>query len=360
MMTAGPTVGTDVSLAVFDTGRVSVENLRLPERATGEIDVAIGAAAICGSDLHTVLGHRSAPERTALGHEGVGYVTDVDDGVTDLRGTPLSRGDRVVFALFNACGRCDRCLHGLAMKCRSLLKYGHESVLTPPYATGTLASAVRLLPGVPVLRVPDDVDDAVLVSAGCAVATAAAIIDTAGPPVAGTDVLVFGAGAVGAYCVAMLSTLGCAVTVRDPAEDRLAIVERFGGVADRSGEGTYPIVVEASGHAQAFMDALRSADIGGRVVAAGSVSPGSSTASIDPAWLVTRRITVAGVHNYTAADFRRGVDWLLSDGRQVNLAQLLSPPMPLSAVDDAFTLMGEGHHPRILVRPDSFGSAGSE
>ena len=355
MTTAGQTVGPDVSLAVYDTGRVSVEHLRLPERAAGEIDVAISAAAICGSDLHTVLGHRSAPERTALGHEGVGRITDLDDGSADLRGTGLRRGDRVAFALFSSCGVCDRCRNGLAMKCRSLLKYGHESVLTPPYATGTLASAVRLLPGVPVLRIPDDVDDAIMVSAGCAVATAAAVVATAGSPPPGTPLLIFGAGAVGAYCAAMLSSLGCAVTVRDPAEERLAIIERFGAMADRTGEGTYPIVIEASGNAQAFMDALQAADIGGRVVAAGSVSLGNTTASIDPAWLVTRRITVAGVHNYTAADFAQGVDWLLTEGRDLGLQQLLSAPLPLSEIDDAFTMMRTGRHPRVLVRPDSAG-----
>jgi hypothetical protein len=144
MQTAGADVRVGVSLAVFDQGAVTVEHLQLPDRPAGQIDVDISAAAICGSDLHTVLGHRSTPARTALGHEGVGVVTGVDDGATDLRGVPLRRGDRVVFSMLSTCGTCDRCLSGMTMKCRSLIKYGHESVATPPHATGTLADRVRL------------------------------------------------------------------------------------------------------------------------------------------------------------------------------------------------------------------------
>ncbi|HEY8454999.1 MAG TPA: alcohol dehydrogenase catalytic domain-containing protein [Actinopolymorphaceae bacterium] len=342
----------DISLAVYDKGAVTIERLQLPPRGPGEIDVAITSAAICGSDLHTVLGHRETPERTALGHEGVGRITDVDPDVVDLRGATLRPGDRVVFALFSSCGSCDRCTAGLPMKCRSLVKYGHESVLKPPHATGTLATGVRLLPGVPVVRIPDSLSDSVVVSAGCAVATAGAIIAAAGPLAPRTRVLVFGAGAVGAYCAAMLTSLGCIVQVREPSAERLAIVEEFGATAAHPDAEPFPVVVEASGSATAFVEALHATDIGGRVVAAGSVSPGQSTASIDPALLVTRRITVSGVHNYTIDDFRRGVDWLLAHGRDLNLGRLLSPPLPLSAAAEGFRQMQTGRYPRVLIRPD--------
>lgn len=341
----------DVSVAVFGDGRVALERLELPERSVGEIDVALSAAAICGSDLHTVLGHRPALARTALGHEGVGRVVDIDDKATDLRGAALGRGDRVVFALFSSCGRCDRCMSGLQMKCRSLLKYGHESVATPPHATGTLASTVRVLPGVPVLRIPDDLGDVQAVSAGCAVATAAAIVSAAEPLEAGTRVLVFGAGAVGAYCTAMLASRGCSVFVSEPVEQRRALVERFGAQPVVSDSPAFPVVVEASGNAAAFVAALESTEVGGRIIAAGSVSPGSSTVTFDPAVVVTRRLSVIGIHNYTAQDFRRGVDWLLAHGRYLGLDQLVSPPLPLASIDEAFEQMGTGRHLRVLVRP---------
>lgn len=238
------------------------------------------------------------------------------------------------------------------MKCRSLVKYGHESVTKPPYATGTLASVVRLLAGVPTLRIPDDVADAHVVSAGCAVATAAAIVAAAGTPAAGARVLVFGAGAVGAYCAAMLASLGCAVRVREPSEARLAVATQLGARPDELDGQPFPIVVEASGSPAAFVDAVEATDVGGHLVAAGSVSLGSSTVTLDPALLVTRRLTVSGIHNYTAENFRWGVDWLLAHGRGLGIDRLVSPPLPLSAVDEAFRYVRDGRYPRVLVQPE--------
>lgn len=361
---------THASVAVFDQGAVTVQEIALPDRRPAEIDVEITSAAICGSDLHTVLGHRAAPARLALGHEGIGRVSDVSPGAVDMRGTPLRRGDRVVFALFSACGSCDRCAGGLAMKCRSVLKYGHESVDTAPHATGTLATHVRLLPGVPVLRVPDVIDDAHLVSAGCAVATAAAMVAAADPAPPGaqasgtSDVppraLVFGAGAVGAYCAAMLLTYGCTVWVRDPSAARLEFVESLGARTDDAGGATFPVVLEASGSADAFTAALHAADVGGRVVAAGSVSPGSTSVTFDPAHLVTRRISLIGIHNYTGDEFRAGVDWLLAHGHELGLERLVSPPVALANVDQGIQLMRDGIYPRVVVRPGTSPGASPE
>src|SRR5690554_6354120 len=121
------------SLTNHDQGTVTVERIELPERGPGEIDVRATLAAVCDSYVHTILGHRTAPPRTALGHEDVGRIIAADDGATDLPVVPLNRGDLVVFSMLAACGHCDRCNAGLTMKCRTLLKYGHESVTTPPF-----------------------------------------------------------------------------------------------------------------------------------------------------------------------------------------------------------------------------------
>ena len=343
------------SVAIFDKGHVNLEEIVLPPRNDGEIDVAISTAAICGSDLHTVLGHRESPARSTLGHEGVGQVLDLDPGTVDLRGLPLSVGDRVVFALFSACRDCDRCDAGLEMKCRSLVKYGHESVSVPPYATGTLADNLRLLPGVPVVKVDTDLDDVTVVSAGCAVATAAAVVSAAGPVAANTRALVLGAGAVGAYCIAMLASLGCAVDVRDPSAPRVELAERLGASHPQSIDGSYDIVVEASGNPIAVQEAVSAADVGGRIVAAGSVSPGHSTVTIDPAEVVTRRLSIIGVHNYRAEDLLRGIDWLQEHGRHLPLDRLVSPPLGLRDVREGFELMREARFPRVLIQPDNRG-----
>lgn len=341
-------------VTVFDKGRVRLKEIELPQRGAGEIDVVIDAGAVCGSDLHTVLGDRTAPPEVALGHEGVGRVFDIDEGATDRRGKPLSVGDRVVFALFSACGTCDRCRDGLEMKCRKLFKYGHESIARPPHASGTLASHVRLLPGVPVLAAPPDTTAAQMVSAGCSVATAAAMVRSLVDRLP-DEALVFGAGAVGAYCAAMLVTLGCRVRVADPSPSRLAAAERLGAIPYDESDGPFPVVMEASGHPTAFTDALDVADIGATVVAAGSVSPGSTTVTFDPSVVVTKRLHLVGIHNYSGDDFTWAVDWLSDHAAELELERLLSPPQPLSDIKGAFDLMASGDHLRVLVVPDDEG-----
>jgi putative phosphonate catabolism associated alcohol dehydrogenase len=339
-----------VRVTVFDRGAVTLRRINLPARSPGEIDVDITAAAICGSDLHTVLGHRSTPPATALGHEGVGRIRSVDPDATDLRGQPLEPGDRVVLSMIRSCGSCDRCRAGLTMKCRSGFKYGHASVNEAPFASGTLASLVRLTPGVPVLRISDGVGDSIMVPAGCATATAAAVVEAAAPS-GDEPVLIFGAGAVGFYCAAMFAGLGCTVWVRDPSEARLALLAGTGARPDDGRDRPYPIVVEASGSTSAFADALTAVDLGGLVVGAGSVSVNADTITVDPALLVTRRIRFSGVHNYTPAEFGAAVDWLAEHGPRLGLDRLVSPPLPLDRIDEAFALMRSGTYPRVLVHP---------
>jgi len=271
--------------------------------------------------------------------------------------TLLDRGfndGRVALSMVPSGGTCDRCTAGLTMKCRPLYKYGHGSVLDAPFAHGMIATRVRLLPGTPVLRIPDSIDDETMVSAGCAVATAGAVV-TAADPGEGERVLVLGAGAVGFYCAAMLASLGCDVVVQDPSESRRDLVESIGirTRAGAEGDAWEPsIVVEASGNARAAADAFGLVAIGGHVVAAGSVSPGSTSITLDPALLVTRRVRYSGIHNYTPAEFRWSVDWLRAFGADLPTARLLSPPFPLNAIGKAFEAMATGEFPRVAVRPD--------
>ncbi|MAT78194.1 hypothetical protein CMK14_24030 [Candidatus Poribacteria bacterium] len=56
--------------------------------------VKVDLAAICGSDLHTVSGRRSAPTPCILGHEAVGRIAQfLSDSIkplaTDYHGNPL-------------------------------------------------------------------------------------------------------------------------------------------------------------------------------------------------------------------------------------------------------------------------------
>ena len=73
----------------------------------------MAATTICGTDLHILKG--DVPEVTPgriLGHEGIGVITELGSGVTQLE-----VGDRVILSCVSSCGRCANCRHSLYSHC---------------------------------------------------------------------------------------------------------------------------------------------------------------------------------------------------------------------------------------------------
>jgi alcohol dehydrogenase len=65
-----------------------------------DVIVQMVATTICGTDLHILKG--DVPEVEVgriLGHEGIGVITEVGEGVTQL-----AVGDRVILACVSSCG----------------------------------------------------------------------------------------------------------------------------------------------------------------------------------------------------------------------------------------------------------------
>jgi alcohol dehydrogenase len=82
------------------------------EKST-DVIVKMVATTICGTDLHILKG--DVPEVKVgriLGHEGIGVITEVGDGVSQL-----AVGDRVILSCVSSCGRCSNCRQGLYSHC---------------------------------------------------------------------------------------------------------------------------------------------------------------------------------------------------------------------------------------------------
>jgi len=78
-----------------------------------DIIVRVTATAICGSDLHLYDGFIPTMEKgDILGHEFMGEVVEVGEGITNLR-----QGDRVVVPFAIACGKCFFCEQHLTSLC---------------------------------------------------------------------------------------------------------------------------------------------------------------------------------------------------------------------------------------------------
>jgi D-arabinose 1-dehydrogenase-like Zn-dependent alcohol dehydrogenase len=145
-----------------------------------EVLVEVELATICGSDVHTSTGHRSAPAPLVLGHEQLGHVVALGPEVPlAVDGAQLAIGDRVLWSIAATCGSCDRCAAGLDQKCRALRKYGHEQFTQRWALSGGFASHAHLVAGTAIVRLPPEVPAEVLAPVSCGTATAWAALAAA-------------------------------------------------------------------------------------------------------------------------------------------------------------------------------------
>ncbi|AYY12349.1 aldehyde dehydrogenase [Actinobacteria bacterium YIM 96077] len=85
--------------------RIEVQEVDDPRiEAPTDVVVRITTTAICGSDLHMYEGRTAAEPGIVFGHENLGVVEEVGQGVTTVR-----QGDRVVLPFNVACGFCRNC-----------------------------------------------------------------------------------------------------------------------------------------------------------------------------------------------------------------------------------------------------------
>lgn len=340
-----PSEGRSATAYVW-TGGTGFETRRLPfpELGAGEAIAEVRCSTVCGSDIHTVTGRRSGPCPSILGHESVGEIVEIHPaGATDLRGEPLTVGDRVTWGVTSACGECDRCRAGRSAKCRFLAKTGHEPLDGAWPLSGGYATHVHLRRGLAVARVPVGVGDGPAATAACAGATVMACLDAAGATsgaLEGARVLVTGMGMLGVSAVAAARWYGATeVRVIDPDPGRVEVARRFGATVSGdagAGEGgeadaLVDVAVELSGTTSGVMTCLESLDVGGTAVLAGSVAP-SAPIPVDPERIVRGLHRVVGVHNYEPVHLERALELLADTAGCLPWDDLVDGPRPMSDV----------------------------
>jgi len=125
---------------------LELTELLMPQPGAHEVRVRVQVCGICRTDLHIAEGELPAgKERLVLGHEIVGVVDEVGEGVTRVRA-----GEKVgVTWLGRTCGVCKHCLAGRENYCPDFQATGCD--LDGGFAEYTLAheEAVFSLEGIP-------------------------------------------------------------------------------------------------------------------------------------------------------------------------------------------------------------------
>src|ERR1700722_14426526 len=199
-------------------GEVQVTDVPEPEISDpGDAIVQIEATGVCGSDLHIYHGRVKIEPGFTIGHEYVGTVLAVGDGVHSVK-----VGDRVLGCFQTACGRCYFCRRGLFHKCDFSRTFGHGAALGS--LPGTQAE-LALVPNADLIlrKVPADMTDDVALFAGDVMGTGYHAAAESGLQ-QGDVAAVLGLGPVGLCAVQAAFALGAAdVIAIDTVPERLAM-----------------------------------------------------------------------------------------------------------------------------------------
>ena len=271
-----------------------IEELERPDPRAGELGVSITYSSLCHSDLSVVDGSRVRPLPMALGHEAVGRVVTVGEGVNDVK-----EGDHVVLVFVPSCGSCRACAAGRPALCHRAAETNGSGDLLHGEALLKTAEGTRInhhlgvsafadyavVARESVVVINDDVPDTVAAMFGCAVLTGmGAVLNTAAVQ-AGQSVAVFGLGAVGLSAVMAASLAGASDIIAidpNPGKHQLALDcgatavgtpdDAAALIAVATGDGV-DVVVEAVGSAKVIASCLEHVTRGGAVVSVGLPHP---------------------------------------------------------------------------------------
>ncbi len=337
-------------------GALELEELAEPEAAGGDVVLQVEACSICGTDLRIAAGSHSAYRNTTAripGHEVVGIVLEPGSGAD------IGVGQRVFVAPNYGCRQCRPCRQGQVNLCEQLRAIGitdnggfAERLLLP----AQLVDQGNLIP------LAEGADPAVYALAeplACALRGAAACRTGDGDAV-----LIFGAGPIGLFHLALAQAAGAApVVVSDPHPERRCLALAWGAC---SVSGTEPdeirealagagassgadVVVVAAPAPAAQVLALELARCGGRVNFFAGLPRDRSRVEIDTGLVHYKELLVTGTTGSTNAACRRAIE-LIADGR-VAAGSLIGARLALSSAREAFALAGTGQVMKVVVQP---------
>jgi L-iditol 2-dehydrogenase len=330
-------------------GNVALREAPVPEPGPGEVLLAVGAAGICGTDLHIYHDEYPTQPPVVLGHELAGVVAAVGEGVTRV-----GPGDQVTTeTYFHLCGACRFCRGGQPNLCpeRRSIGSGVNGGFAP-YVVVPERNVHHLPEGLP-LR-----EAALTEPLACVVPGALEL-----PKVSPGDVaVVAGPGAIGLLTLQVARAAGAATIVLGTAADqrRLALANDLGAtrvidvededpgsiISNLTGGWGADIVFECSGAGAAALDLLRHARRGGQYAQIGLF--GKPVAwDLDAVCLKELRVTGS---NASVPSAWRTALRLLSEGH-VRTGPLISDVYPLAGWADAFARFEAREGVKLLLEP---------
>lgn len=330
-------------LAVTSHGpeKIIVEDVPKPKlQASTDAIVRVTTSALCGSDMHIYHGKiPNVPDGWIVGHEFCGVIEDVGDAITEFE-----IGDRVVAAMYVACGRCPACVAGDHRRCPAFQMFGMGVAFGN--LPGGQAEYVRVpLADMTLRAIPDGLSDESTIFTGDILATAFSALRQSGIR-EGDTIAIVGAGPLGQLIAMCAPIFGAGlVFVIDVVEDRLEEVKQFGAITidsrkenarklikDATGGAMCDAVFEAAGNEPAMETAFSLPRPNGAVVLVGMLVSEDFPLSAGDLWLRnTKVIPVLGAPYSHRDELLK----LIASGK-IDAGQLITDRLPLTAAAEAY------------------------
>jgi L-idonate 5-dehydrogenase len=325
----------------------AARDLRIEERerekpGSGQVEIAIEAGGICGSDLHYYnhggFGTVRVREPMILGHEVAGTIKALGEGISGF-----AVDDRVAVSPSRPCNACNYCLQGQQNQCLNMRFYG--SAMPMPHIQGAFRQHLvaeawqchKVADGVSANEAAFAEPFAVTLHA---VARAGSLL--------GKRVLVTGCGPIGALSVMAARAHGAReIVATDVMDAVLSKAQQIG--ADRTinvathheqlgaysaNKGYFDVQFEASGNERAVRSGLEVLKPRGVLVQLGL----GGDVSIPQNVVVAKEIEMRGTFRFHE-EFSLAVD--LINERKVDMKPLLTGIYGLDEAVKAFEIAGD-------------------
>ncbi|GAA0971687.1 alcohol dehydrogenase AdhP [Acrocarpospora macrocephala] len=217
------------TVIAFDQPLV-VREMRVPSPAPGQVLVRMEASGLCHTDIHAARGDWPVKPHLPFtpGHEGVGIVQELGDGVTGR-----AVGERVAIPwLGSACGTCGYCVSGRETLCESQRNTGYS--IDGSHAQWAVADARYVVP------VPAGVSPSEAAPLTCAGVTSYKAVKVSGLR-PGERAAIFGIGGLGHLALQYAGIFGAETIAVDVTDDKLRLAGGLGATHTVNAARTDPV-----------------------------------------------------------------------------------------------------------------------
>ncbi|PLW69651.1 L-threonine 3-dehydrogenase [Pseudohalioglobus lutimaris] len=324
-----------------------LEDVAEPEPGINDVLIKVKRTAICGTDMHIynwdAWAQKTIPVPMVVGHEFVGEVVAVGSNVNDFHAGQIVSGEGHV-----VCGRCRNCMAGRRHLCSQTSGIGVDRPgAFAQYLTLPMSNVWEHTPGI-------DLDVAALFDPfGNAVHTALQF------DLLGEDVLITGAGPIGAMAAAVCRHAGARhVVITDVIDSRLERARALGAtrsvnvsrerIADVQRElgmsEGFDVGLEMSGNAQAFNELIDNMCHGGKVSILGI--PAENTA-IDWNKVIFNMLTLKGIYGREMYETWYKMSVMIDSG--LDISPVITHRLPFTEFQQGFDVMNSGEASKVIL-----------